>query len=80
MDRFALDQALLNAHEGGDIRALVTLYAQAGDLAEREGQIDAACFYLTQAFVFALEAGHPAADMLNLRLYNYGRVHRLTFS
>lgn len=37
---------------------------------------DAACFFLTQAFVYALEAGVPQADGLNFRLSEYGRETR----
>lgn len=79
MDRAALDAALLAAHVAGDGAALVRLYTQAGDIEEQAGNTDAACFYLTHAFVFALEEGAPEADALNLRLFQNGRAHRLTF-
>ena len=63
MDKAALDEALLGAHAAGDRAALVTLYAKAAD-----GSSDAAAFYLTQAYVFALEIGDARAQALRARL------------
>ncbi len=68
-----LDKRLLAAHGAGDNRILSRLYAQAGDLAESQGQIEAACFYLTHAYVFALEQGLPEAAQLHQRLVLFGR-------
>ncbi|UWQ52054.1 hypothetical protein K3720_19400 (plasmid) [Leisingera caerulea] len=77
MNRDELDRALLQAHEDKDSVELVRLYTLAGDQAEAAGNIDAACFYLTHAFVFALEAGRPEAKELNRRLAERGRAHPL---
>ncbi|MFW8595178.1 hypothetical protein [Cribrihabitans neustonicus] len=77
LDRLDLDRALLSAHADHDLAALVRLYTVAGDRAEAAGDINAACFYLTHAFVFALEAGAPEAGALNARLAEHGRAHRL---
>ena len=74
-----LDRKLLGAHARGDAAALVSLYTQAADLREAQGDIAAACFYLTQAFVFSLEGGLPEAETLNLRLHAHGRAHWLEF-
>jgi len=79
VDRTELDQALLQAHARVDKQALVSLYRQAGDAAEREGDINAACFFLTHAFVFALEIGSPDAECLNRRLVEKGRATLLSF-
>ena len=68
-----LDAALLAAHAAGDEPALAQLYARAADAAETAGEIDAACFFLTQAYVFALSAGASQADALHARLLAYGR-------
>lgn len=65
-----LDQRLLAAHARDDRQALIRLYAEAGDIAP---DIDAACFYLTHAYVFALEAGAPEAADLHARLRAAGR-------
>ena len=62
MDRAALDAALIEAHEAGDKRRLVSLYTQAADAAEAKGDIGACCFHLTQAYVFALACGAPEAE------------------
>ena len=71
--RDALDASLLAAHARGDGPALAELYARAADRCEAEGALDACCFYLTQAYVFALEAGLETADLLRGRLIAYGR-------
>ncbi|MEM6619616.1 MAG: hypothetical protein AAF631_09965, partial [Pseudomonadota bacterium] len=51
-----LNARLLAAHAAGDARTLVALYRQAGDDATDD---TARGFYLTHAYVFALEAGDP---------------------
>ncbi len=79
IDRAALERDLLDAHARGDHGALVHLYTLAAEDREQAQDIDAACFFLTQAFVFALETGAPEADDLNRRLAERGRAHRLQF-
>jgi hypothetical protein len=63
-----LDAALLAAHAAGDHAALITLYAEAAGAATGV----AAAFYLTHAYVFALEAGDPRAPDLKARLVARG--------
>ena len=65
-----LDAALIAAHEAGDTDALVRLYREAADAAE--GEVRRA-FYLTHAYVFALEAGDPRARDLHAALRAMGR-------
>lgn len=65
-----LDAVMIRAHATGEHAALVRLYAQAADQA---ADLDAACFYLTHAYVFALEAGAPEAQALHARLVAHGR-------
>ncbi|KEJ97779.1 hypothetical protein SAMN05444149_101525 [Pseudosulfitobacter pseudonitzschiae] len=65
-----LNAQLLAAHSAEDHLALVTLYAQAADLA---ADVDAACFFLTQAYVFALEQNAPQVGDLRARLAAKGR-------
>ena len=69
MDRSGLDVALIAAHAEGDARALVQLYTSAADCVEPE----AAAFYLTQAYVFALASDDRAAGALHARLATMGR-------
>ncbi|MEM6634681.1 MAG: hypothetical protein AAF667_02205 [Pseudomonadota bacterium] len=77
VDGKELDRQLLAAHDRDDKLALVRLYRIAGMQAEAGGDVDAACFYLTHAFVFALEIGAPEAVDLNLMLVARGRAHRV---
>ncbi|MFD2856379.1 hypothetical protein [Seohaeicola zhoushanensis] len=65
-----LNDRLLAAHEAGDRAALVALYTEA---AEASADPDAAGFFLTHAYVWALELGHPAVATLRARLRAQGR-------
>lgn len=66
----ALDDRLLAAHARDDRAALVGLYTRA---AEQSDDRDAACFFLTHAYVFALERGDGRAADLHGRLKAEGR-------
>lgn len=65
-----LDAAMIAAHAAHDPAALIRLYTQAADASN---DLDAACFYLTHAYVFALEAGAAQAGRLHARLVHHGR-------
>ena len=65
-----LDTRMITAHEANDRMALIKLYAEAADGAN---DLDASCFYLTHAYVFALEAGTSEAAPLHARLKAHGR-------
>jgi hypothetical protein len=65
-----LDERLLAAHAAGEDARLVELYTEAADTATDQ---DAACFFLTHAYVFALEQNHPALEELRRRLVAAGR-------
>jgi hypothetical protein len=69
----ALEKALLAAHASDDHRELVKLYWEAGQMKEETGDIDAACFYYTHAYVFALETGDPASANILGKLVEHGR-------
>ena len=66
-----LDARLLAAHARGDREALVRLYTEAANPAPTE---DAQAFYLTHAYVFALESGDPVASELETRLRAMNRL------
>ena len=66
-----LDARLLAAHAAADGPALCRLYAEAAEGADTE---DAAAFFLTHAWVWALQAGTPEAPALQARLAAMGRV------
>lgn len=70
----ALNRRLLDAHDSHDTSTLIDLYQQAADLAEAASHINEACFFLTQAYVFALETNSPQLENLHNRLRQYGRV------
>lgn len=72
-DLAELDVQLIEAHAKADHISLVELYKGAAEAMDSRGDIDAACFYLTQAYVFALELGHPSAQELHSTLKERGR-------
>lgn len=63
-----LDAQLVAAHAAGDPLTMVGLYGQAADEAAPAAQ----AFFLTQAMVFALEAGDRRAEALRARLVAMG--------
>lgn len=66
----SLDDRLLKAHADDDKTALVRLYTEAADQSIDE----VACgFYLTHAYVYALELGSDEAHELRSRLIRMGR-------
>jgi len=75
LDLQALEQALLLAHEKNICADLIKYYTEAATIMENNGDIDEACYYLTQAYVYALECGsEPQSAALHNRLAKYGRV------
>lgn len=74
LDRSALDAALIAAHEAGDPAMLAALYRKAAETLERVHQSEAALFFFTQAYVFALDAGLAEADDVGRILRAQGRL------
>ena len=68
-----LNAAVLAAHKDGDSAKLVGLYSLAGNLMVEFGRVEEGCFFLTQAYVYALELGLPAADSIQATLVSLGR-------
>nr|WP_252731366.1 hypothetical protein [Lentibacter algarum] len=62
---------MLKAHAIEDNSALIGLYTEAGEQAPEE---IARGFYLTHAFIYALEAGDARASALHASLKAMGRV------
>jgi hypothetical protein len=74
-DLAALDARLQAAARAGDAVALARDYRCAADHAARDGKEDAAGFYLTHAYVWALVAGDAAgAASLARDLRRQGRL------
>ncbi len=65
---------MLAAHERSDKGALVDIYIEIADRAAQSQDIDAECFFLTHAWIFALDSDHPLRDDLQKRLSAHGRV------
>ncbi|MTI03542.1 hypothetical protein [Roseibium sp. RKSG952] len=65
-----LNTRLLQAHAAGDTKSISALYEEAADAATDD---DAAGFFLTHAYVHALEAGLPSVEQLRDRLIKMGR-------
>lgn len=59
---------MIEAHRHADKQALKLLNIEAANLAEAHDDIGAARFYLTQAYVFALEAGCDSYEQLQHRI------------
>lgn len=72
-DEADLDSGLMAAFDAGDGAALIALYGAAGDLHAARGDVDAACFFWTQAYVFALDLGDARARHLRTALIAQGR-------
>lgn len=69
-----IDSALCAAHASGDSLAIMQLYHEAATQMEARGMVDSAAFFLTHAYVFALEAGHGLAGDLAAKLHQMGRL------
>ena len=65
-----LQTRLLAAHAAYDTAALVDLYTEAAATATTQ---NATGFYLTQAYIYALDVGHDDAATLRVRLVAMGR-------
>ena len=69
--RQALNAQILSAHAKGDTARLIELYYQASHKCKN---IDEKCFFLTYAYVYALEVAHPLEGALYQALKKYNRV------
>ncbi len=61
------------AERAGDATTLVRIYTSEAGRLEAAGDIDAACFFLTHAYIWALEGGLQEAADLRARLVGHGR-------
>jgi hypothetical protein len=70
----ALQADMLAAHDADDPRALPPLYLEAAMLREGQGDIDAACFFYTHTYVYALDCGNrEIAAQAQAKLKTHGR-------
>ena len=69
-----LDDEIMLAHDAEDNERLSALYLKAGQVKESGGNIDAACFLFTQAYVYGLDGGNrQASQEARARLVAHGR-------
>ena len=68
-----MNDALHAALAERDLQRVISIYTEAADRRESEGDIDVACFLLTHAWVHALEADDHRVGMLRARLIAHGR-------
>jgi len=71
--RQSIEQNLQAAIRRHDLELLARIYTDAANASEQRGNIDEACFFLTQAYVCALQQGSDQAHKLRLRLIEHGR-------
>lgn len=73
-----LETAILADHRADNREGLAETYAKGAALYERQGEIDAACFFWTQAYVLALDAGaEQLAKAMYGKLHEQGRMDSL---
>jgi hypothetical protein len=65
-----LDALMIAAHAAGDKTELVALYTEAANLTN---DLNTKCFYLTHAYIFALDTGANQTAALHARLVSHGR-------
>ena len=73
MNADELDSVILEAWTNGDGPRLAELYATAGNSMLDSGLEDEGCFFLTQAYILALENGLEIAVALHAELVRHGR-------
>ncbi len=66
---------ILDAYKRCEFRALVQLYLDVADDHEARANHDAACYYWTVAYVFALQEGMDCAEELRQKLAAHGREY-----
>ncbi|MEM7302365.1 MAG: hypothetical protein AAF468_14880 [Pseudomonadota bacterium] len=68
-----LEDQILDCHARNDAAGLIDAYCKASDGLFDLAQDEEAWFFVTQAYVFALEASDPRANSLQDRLKRAGR-------
>ncbi|MCE2522764.1 MAG: hypothetical protein J4F49_06045 [Rhodobacteraceae bacterium] len=73
MNATELNSRILDAWSRGDGQLLAELYSEAGNSLLDSGLENEGCFYLTQAYILALENGLDTAAALHADLVRHGR-------
>jgi len=69
----AIEHTLQEAILRQDLELLTKIYTDVANASEQHGNIDEACFFLTHAYVCALQQDSDRAARLHLRLIEHGR-------
>ena len=72
MNATELNSRILDAWSRGDGQLLAELYSEAGNSLLDSGLENEGCFYLTQAYILALENGLDSAAALHAKLVKHG--------
>ncbi len=73
IDYDRLNAEILAAHDSGDNATLVRIYKKLGDDELDAGRELEGAYFLTQAYVYALEGGLPVRHEIHKTLVAYGR-------
>ena len=68
-----IDDQIVSAHRSGEFGQLANLYRQVGLCLIDEGKENEGCFFITQAYIVALEGGLDMAVELREMLVQLGR-------
>ena len=69
----SINKNIISAHKKNDGKHLAILYKQYGLSELKRNNIDSGCFFLTQAYIFALEEGKDCATKIHSLVKSYGR-------
>ena len=74
MNEFSqIDMDISDAFQKKQMDKVCSLYYEAANYFEKKADIEAACFFYTQAFVMALEENHDLKEKIIYKLEKYGR-------
>ena len=74
MNEFSqIDMDISDAFQKKQMDKVCSLYYEAANYFEKKVDIEAACFFYTQALVMALEENHDLKEKIIYKLEKYGR-------
>jgi hypothetical protein len=75
-----LDTDISEAFQKKQMDKVCSLYYEAANYFEKKSDIEAACFFYTQALVMALEENHDLKEKIIHKLEKYGRNQDTTLN
>ncbi len=79
-DTFQLDSDIVDAFQKKQMDKVCSLYYEAANYFEDKADIEAACFFYTQALAMALEENHELKEKIIYKLEKYGRSKDATLN